>query len=293
MKAVSAREIVCQGAGAKGRIAGNTCVYIVNSRSPPNRHSSQFVSIRSRAKSAIRTDRWSSVSRESRFRAIGARSPATCLRRNISARPASRAPQSRSRGRRAGISVAPCRRRRRNDGRNLRAPGFHRMAGTWTYWGWKGGYFDTEADARAFYDELCYMLATQRLRPTARNGSTPGLHWAYGIEGPSQGHYYVDPATGVMKVDDRPTNIPSRTPASSRACPTISSTKAASWTSGCARRASSNMVRARARIFPCAARANPFGRRKIVRPDELPQDRRPCGRRDQIRAVPRAARPRW
>src|SRR5579871_5742564 len=36
---------------------------------------------------------------------------------------------------------------------------FDRMAGTWTYWGWKGGYFDAEEDARAFYDEMCAMLA--------------------------------------------------------------------------------------------------------------------------------------
>ena len=35
---------------------------------------------------------------------------------------------------------------------------FNRLAGTWTYWGWKGGYFDGEGDARAFYDELCHML---------------------------------------------------------------------------------------------------------------------------------------
>src|SRR5690606_10097356 len=39
---------------------------------------------------------------------------------------------------------------------------FTRLAGTWTYWGWKGGYFDSEADAQAFMDELSYMLATQR-----------------------------------------------------------------------------------------------------------------------------------
>ncbi len=26
---------------------------------------------------------------------------------------------------------------------------FDRMAGTWTYWGWRGGYFDAETDARA------------------------------------------------------------------------------------------------------------------------------------------------
>jgi len=25
---------------------------------------------------------------------------------------------------------------------------FHRLAGTWAYWGWKGGYFDAEDDAR-------------------------------------------------------------------------------------------------------------------------------------------------
>ena len=51
---------------------------------------------------------------------------------------------------------------------------FDRLAGTWTYWGWKGGYFDTDEDARAFFDEMRYMLArADRARPTRRNGSTP------------------------------------------------------------------------------------------------------------------------
>ena len=51
---------------------------------------------------------------------------------------------------------------------------FHRLAGCWTYWGWKGGYFSSEADARAFYDEICYMLAdADGARRTARSGSTP------------------------------------------------------------------------------------------------------------------------
>src|SRR5262250_3176802 len=27
---------------------------------------------------------------------------------------------------------------------------FDRLAGTWTYWGWKGGYFESDADAQAF-----------------------------------------------------------------------------------------------------------------------------------------------
>src|SRR5690606_39928087 len=72
---------------------------------------------------------------------------------------------------------------------------FDRLAGTWTYWGWKGGYFTTEEDARAFYDELRYMLATQRVAPNSPQWFNTGLHWAYGIDGPGQGHFYVDPFT--------------------------------------------------------------------------------------------------
>jgi ribonucleoside-diphosphate reductase alpha chain len=72
---------------------------------------------------------------------------------------------------------------------------FERLAGTWTYWGWKGKYFATEEDARTFYDELCYMLATQRVAPNSPQWFNTGLHWAYGIDGPGQGHFYVDPFT--------------------------------------------------------------------------------------------------
>src|SRR5262249_55794905 len=75
---------------------------------------------------------------------------------------------------------------------------FRRLAGCWTYWGWKGGDFDTERDARAFYDETCHMLAAQMAAPTSPQWFNTGLHWAYGIEGPPQGHYYVDPQTGQL-----------------------------------------------------------------------------------------------
>ncbi|HLO21395.1 MAG TPA: hypothetical protein VK192_12980, partial [Sphingomicrobium sp.] len=75
---------------------------------------------------------------------------------------------------------------------------FDRLAGTWTYWGWKGRYFDSEADARAFFDEHCYMLAMQMCAPNSPQWFNTGLHWAYGIDGPSQGHYYVDPFTGKL-----------------------------------------------------------------------------------------------
>jgi ribonucleoside-diphosphate reductase alpha chain len=76
---------------------------------------------------------------------------------------------------------------------------FHRLAGTWTYWGWKAGYFDAEADARAYYDEMCCMLARQMGAPNSPQWFNTGLHWAYGIDGPGQGHYYVDFETGKAR----------------------------------------------------------------------------------------------
>src|ERR1700674_826515 len=75
---------------------------------------------------------------------------------------------------------------------------FDRLAGTWTYWGWKGGYFDREEDARAFFDEHCYMLAMQMAAPNSPQWFNTGLFWAYGIDGPSQGHFYVDFRTGKL-----------------------------------------------------------------------------------------------
>ncbi|MCK5455785.1 MAG: vitamin B12-dependent ribonucleotide reductase, partial [Melioribacteraceae bacterium] len=68
---------------------------------------------------------------------------------------------------------------------------FHRLAGTWTYWGFKADYFSTEEDAKTFYDEMVYMLANQMAAPNSPQWFNTGLHWAYGINGPSQGHYYV------------------------------------------------------------------------------------------------------
>ena len=64
---------------------------------------------------------------------------------------------------------------------------FDRLAGTWTYWGWKGKYFATEDDARAFFDELRFMLATQKVAPNSPQWFNTGLHWAYGIDGPARG----------------------------------------------------------------------------------------------------------
>jgi ribonucleoside-diphosphate reductase alpha chain len=75
---------------------------------------------------------------------------------------------------------------------------FHRLAGTWTYWGYKYGYFDTENDAKVYYEEMCAMLARQVGAPNSPQWFNTGLHWAYGIAGPAQGHSFVDPKTAEL-----------------------------------------------------------------------------------------------
>ena len=82
-----------------------------------------------------------------------------------------------------------------NDSREV----FNRLAGCWTYWGWKNNYFSSEADAKTFYDELSYMLANQMVAPNSPQWFNTGLHWAYGINGPAQGHYFVDAKTGELR----------------------------------------------------------------------------------------------
>jgi ribonucleoside-diphosphate reductase alpha chain len=77
---------------------------------------------------------------------------------------------------------------------------FHRLAGCWTHWGAQHSYFDSDEDAQAFHDELCHMLATQVCAPNSPQWFNTGLHYAYGITGPAQGHWYCDPKTGEPKL---------------------------------------------------------------------------------------------
>ena len=75
---------------------------------------------------------------------------------------------------------------------------FDRLVGAWTYWGWKHHYFDGVDDAQAFFDELRFMLARQIAAPNSPQWFNTGLHWAYGIDCPSKGHYYVEPETNTV-----------------------------------------------------------------------------------------------
>src|SRR5205823_4590104 len=87
-------------------------------------------------------------------------------------------------------------------GENDSAQVFHRLAGCWTYWGWKYGYFGSEDDARTFYNEMFVTLALQMGAPNSPQWFNTGLHWAYGIDGPAQGHYYVDYRTGKLRASE-------------------------------------------------------------------------------------------
>ncbi|MDR1933123.1 MAG: adenosylcobalamin-dependent ribonucleoside-diphosphate reductase [Spirochaetales bacterium] len=97
--------------------------------------------------------------------------------------------------RRAGVPAADGKTGGENDARQV----FHRLARTWKVWGQKAGYFDTPQDAEAFYDETLYMLARQMAAPNSPQWFNTGLYEVYGIEGPPQGHYYVDPQSGEVK----------------------------------------------------------------------------------------------
>ena len=161
---------------------------------------------------------------------------------------------------------------------------FDRLAGTWTYWGWKGGYFDGEADARAFYDELRYMLAKQMCAPNSPQWFNTGLHWAYGIDGPSQGHYYVDYKTGKLTSSKSSYEHPQP-----HAC-FIQSINDDLVNEG----GIMDLWVREARLFKYGSgtgsnfsnaarrRRTALRRRQVVRPDELPQDRRPRRRRHQV-----------
>ena len=74
-----------------------------------------------------------------------------------------------------------------------------RLTGCWRHWGESHGYFATSADAEAFEAELSYMLVHQMAAPNSPQWFNTGLAWAYGITGPAQGHFYVDPADGQIK----------------------------------------------------------------------------------------------
>lgn len=68
----------------------------------------------------------------------------------------------------------------------------HRLVYTWAKRGWELGYFDTEEDRQAFYDEVAYMMVHQMGAPNSPQFFNVGLWDVYGIQGPDDGLWYVD-----------------------------------------------------------------------------------------------------
>jgi len=75
----------------------------------------------------------------------------------------------------------------------------HRLADCWKSWGERYGYFASAKDAIVFYDELVYSLLDQMAAPNSPQWFNTGLYTAYGITGKPQGHYFVNPDTGVLE----------------------------------------------------------------------------------------------
>jgi len=80
---------------------------------------------------------------------------------------------------------------------------FDRLAGVWTYWGWRGGYFDSQSDARTFHDEIKFMLCHGMARPDLTLWRGAGLHWAYGLETRAGALFAADYRTGRVAPADR------------------------------------------------------------------------------------------
>ena len=77
---------------------------------------------------------------------------------------------------------------------------FDRLAGTWRWWGENNGFFGSSEDAQAFEDEIKHMLCNQMAAPNSPQWFNTGLNWAYGLTGPAQGFWYVDPQTEELTV---------------------------------------------------------------------------------------------
>jgi len=65
----------------------------------------------------------------------------------------------------------------------------HRLANCWMKWGLRYDYFDSEEDAKVFYDEIAHMLLRQMAAPNSPQWFNTGLAESYDIRGTAQGHY--------------------------------------------------------------------------------------------------------
>ena len=124
----------------------------------------------------------------------------------------------------------------------------------------------------------------RRRRPISPQWFNTGLHWAYGIDGPSQGHHYVDYQHRQAH------RLGQRLRASAAACLLHPGHRGRPRQRGrhhgpVGARGAPVQIRLghRLQLLQAARRRRAaVGRRQVVGPDELPQDRRPRRRRHQV-----------
>jgi len=85
---------------------------------------------------------------------------------------------------------------------------FHRIAGFFTYWGWKNRVFINSDNAQIFYDELYFTLESRRVSPGPSIWQKAGIFWAYGIEDESGRGVVIDPPSGLITPADSAWELP-------------------------------------------------------------------------------------
>ena len=129
------------------------------------------------------------------------------------------------------------------------------------------------------------MLAMQMGAPNCPQWFNTGLHWAYGIDGPGQGHFYVDHETGQLTAS----TVGLRASPAARLLHPVDrgrSRQRERHHGPVGARGAPVQVRLRHRhqlLQAALGEREAVGRRQIVGPDELPAHRRSRRRRHQVR----------
>ena len=162
---------------------------------------------------------------------------------------------------------------------------FRRLAGCWTYWGWKGGYFSPRRTRRRSTTRSATCWPRQMAAPNSPQWFNTGLHWAYGIERPAAGALLR--RSRRRRADALHERL--RAPGPARVLHPVRQRRPRQRRrhhGPVGPRGPHLQVRLRHRLEllrpPRRGRAA-VRRRQVVRPDELPQDRRPRRRRHQVR----------
>ena len=161
---------------------------------------------------------------------------------------------------------------------------FERLAGTWTYWGWKGGYFDSGRGRP-------HVLRRARLHAGDADGGTELAAMVQHRAALGLRHRRPEPGPFLRRLPDRQAGqveVGLRASAAARLLHPVDQGRSRQ------RRRDHGSVGARGApvqirlghrlelLAPARRRRASRRRRQVLRPDELPQDRRPRRRRHQV-----------